>query len=230
MKVLACLFFVIGFAGCSHQQKPAAEPKKMDFTKKSVVAPNFHKFRLNNDYTVIDTGEYTNDGPMTGGSYAIIQRNGTITDTIDLSLGMKDLGNGTYLYQTLNPDSDNGIQHSTKTLVLAQGDYMMVKNGLKSRLKDILPDFDGYFSSPNAINGNIYYWQLKQVDTLGAEKVSAAYYDPLTKLTKNRYLTNTVLETDDSYYFSLPYLEKDSVVYEMERNKKWKLSGRFNTN
>jgi hypothetical protein len=231
MKKAAYLLFVLVLFSCYSTNKPAAHRsdsniavKVSETSKPKSNRLTFTPYKLNEYYTAVDTGTYTNDGPMTGGSYAIIKRNGIVADTIDLSFGLKDLGNDTYLYQILNREIDPDIQHSANKLLFDQGDYVMVKNNIKSRLKAMLPDFDGYFSSPNAIDEKIYYWQLKAIDTLGTEKVSATEYNPLTDVIKSKYLTNTVLETDDAYYFGPPYLEKDSVVYEMEENKKWKFS------
>ncbi len=232
MKVFNYLLFLFVFAGCTSNKKPAEASRMADtiknteVIKKRHVPKQFKPFMLNKDYLVIDTGQYTTEGPMTGGSYAIIKRNGAIADTIDLWFGVKDLGNDTYLYQPLRGE----IDPAAGGLLLNPAEYVLVKNNKKLLLSATLPNFDEWFSSPNAINSKIYYWQLENIDSAGTEKVSAAQYDPLTKLTKSRYLTNELLETDNTNYFSPPYLEKDSVVYEIEDNKKWKFSISFNAN
>jgi hypothetical protein len=187
-------------------------------------------YKINEDYTVIDTGKYSSEGPMSGGSYAIIKNNAELVDTIDLYYGIKELGNQTYFYHKLDHEIDPTEKESKNFLTLEEGKFFLITNNSKTALNGLTPNFDDYFSSPNVINRKIYFWQLEKIDTTGTLKVSATEFDPISHKTKSYFLLNDVLETDDSNYFPLPFVEKDDIIFTMDGKKKWKFSTEFNPN
>ncbi|HAL80939.1 MAG TPA: hypothetical protein DCO83_00880 [Mucilaginibacter sp.] len=181
-------------------------------------------YKLNEDYTVIDTGEYSN-GPM-GGSYAIIKRNGIVADTIDRGFGIKPISKGFYLYCVLNRSNDPEGE-SEHALSLDIGRYLMIINNSKVALKNLSEKFDDYFSSPEVINHKIYYWQINPKDSTGKVGISAAEYDPAKKTTKSHFIMDGVLDTDDSDYFPLPYTKNDTIYFDAGKDKLMKFSKDF---
>lgn len=230
MKKIEYLIFIIFFAACSNGHMSATEVIKTvtaDTVNEGVKHAKFKEYKLNSDYTVIDTGKYSNDGPMSGGTYAIIKKNGILADTIDLYFGVQDLGDQTYLYHTLKDATEPGEKQSKEDLILDVKKYLLITNNHKSTLKELIPDFDDYFSSPAVINLRIYYWQIKKIDTAGKYKILAAEYSPLKKETKNYYLKDDYIETDDSGYFPQPYSKNDTIYFDAGKDKLTKFSKDF---
>lgn len=226
MKVIySCIVCVCYFVVCRGEVRPEVTRPKADSQD-----AEFQPYKLNNDYTVIDTGTYGNNGPIGDGLYAIIKRKGMRVDTIDLTFGIKDLGNGVYFYQTLTHVTDPEIVESKGTLCLDLQAYLVVSNKNKTNLSNLARHFDDYYSSPSVIDGKIYYWQLEKTDAQDTQKVFAAAYNPETKQTKSFFLINDAIETDDSNYFTAPFTKKDSVIFTIEGKKKWEFSKDFNAN
>jgi len=182
---------------------------------------------LIDDFTVIDTGEYSNEGPMTGGSYAIIKKNGVLIDTIDFDYGMKELGNKTYFYHKLEQEAGSTEYESKRTLLLQEGNFLLITNNKKTAFNNLISSFDDYFSSPNVINQKIYFWKLDRIDTIGTLKVSATEFDPFTRKTKSYFLLNDTLETDDSNHFPSPYFKNDTIYFDAGKDKLIKFSKTF---
>jgi hypothetical protein len=229
MKSIGYLICIIILAACNSKNKPtgATQAGAVDAKKKSGQPTVFKAYQINSVYTAIDTGKYSNDGPMSGGSYAIIQKNGTIADTINLNYGIKEINAGTYLYQTLKPEKERHQKLSKGELAMAEGNYILITGDAKLLLKDKTQNFDDYFSSPSAINNKIYFWQLEKGAPDDKMKISAAEFDIATGKTANHFLLNDVLDTDDSGYFPQPYLDKDTIIFTMDGIKKWKFSSQF---
>jgi hypothetical protein len=213
---------------CKNRHTPAHSSGSQKSTnKKHTDKQPFKAYYLNKEYIVTDTGQYTNDGPMTGGSYAIIKLNGVVVDTIDLDFGMDKMGDKTYFYQKLSSENNSDIKPSPNLLSLVPVAYFVVNEGHKTKFSNLVADFDKNFSSPRVINGKVYYWQLQRLDTLDNFKVSAAEFDPATHLTKNFFLLNDAAETDDTNYFGGPYPQKNTIVFQMDEKRKWTFTNDF---
>jgi len=171
---------------------------------------------------VIDTGEYTN-GPMDG-LYAIVKREDQ-TDTIDLGVGMQIVSEHVYLYQLLHA----GTPDEPGEFVLETGDYILNTNNKTIKLSSIVKHFSNYFSSPQAIDGKIYFWQLIEKDKNATMKVFAAQFDPLTNKTKSHYLLDDELDTDDSGHYPEPYKNQkgDSILFNLNVNQTWRFTSAF---
>ena len=234
MKTTYYILSIVILCSCKGKSKPVLKdtasnvsisPSKL---KKEGQTGQIRPYKLNKDFTIIDTGKYSNDGPMTGGSYAVIKKNDELTDTIDLDYGIKELGPQIYFYHKLNHEINPGEKDSRGFLALVDGSFILVANNNKASFSSLASNFDDYFSSPSVINQKIYFWKLEKIDTVGTLKVSATEFDPLTRQTKSHFLLNDVLETDDSGYFPSPYFEKDSIIFSLDEKKKWKFSTAFN--
>ncbi|WP_448698863.1 hypothetical protein ACFGVR_18440 [Mucilaginibacter sp. AW1-3] len=179
-------------------------------------------YQLNDDYMVIDTGRYTN-GPMEG-LYAIVKRENK-TDTIDLGVEMQKVSNHVYLYQLLHA----GTPDNSGEFVLETGNYILNTNNQTVKFASIVKHFDNYFSSPQAIDGKIYFWQLIDKGNNATMKVFAAQFDPSTNQTKSHYLLDDDLDTDDSGHYASPHKNKrgDSILFELNVSQTWRFTSSF---
>ncbi|MBV8388236.1 MAG: hypothetical protein JO080_00395 [Mucilaginibacter sp.] len=235
MKRICYLFCSLALVACKSNRKSVVSDSVANLTgPKTSISKNkdaahftITPYELIDDYMVIDTGEYSNEGPMTGGSYAIIKKNGVVVDTIDLDYGMKGLGNKTYFYHKLEHEMGSIEDDSNKTLMLQEGNFFLITNNKKTAFNSLTTSFDDYFSSPNVINQKIYFWKLDKIDTVGTLKVSAAEFDPSTHKTKSLFLLNDVLDTDDSNNFPLPYIKNDTIYFDAGKDKLIKFSKTF---
>ncbi|WP_426586452.1 hypothetical protein [Mucilaginibacter sp. R-33] len=226
MKKLAYLLSLFALTAChngNHKQL-------ISDTVKRDTTTSFKPYQLNKDYIVIDTGIF--DATVMGGSYAVVTRSGKLADTIDKYYGIEKIGNDNYLYLTITgtgpgEDDTSKTQKSQKSISGSLGSYIMVVNGKKQNLSAFITDFNDYFSSPSVINGNIYFWQIKKIDTTGNNSISAAKYDPVTKKTTNYYLVDDYIETDDANYFSAPYFKNDTIYFDGENKKLRKFTKDF---
>ncbi|HEY2583451.1 MAG TPA: hypothetical protein VGI43_16685, partial [Mucilaginibacter sp.] len=166
MKITSYMLGLVILCSCESKNKPAL---KDTITNTAISPPGTLKkesqrapitpYKVNKDYTVIDTGKYSNDGPMSGGSYAIIKDNGKLIDTIDLYYGLKELGHQTYFYHKLNHENDPTEKDSKGYLALEEGNFFLIIDHNKTSFNSLASNFDDYFSSPNVINQKIYFWQ-----------------------------------------------------------------------
>ena len=222
--------FLFVATACSYKKKSSTTTLvdiTVATTKKEAKTTEFKPYKLNADYTLVDTGTYTNEGPTSGGSFGIVKRGTIILDTIDLYYGMKVANDQSYLYQQLVHEFDPSIKETKQNLDLQPDAYMLIKGNNKTKLSSILSHFDDNFSSPGIINGKIYFWQLERTDSTGFMKVFAAEYDPLSKHIRSIFLLIDDPETDDSNYFTMPYSKNNMIVFTIDEKKKWKFSSDF---
>jgi hypothetical protein len=199
-------------------------------TKIDAKRNSFTPYKLVDDYIVVDTGRYENEGPMGGAIYAIVKKNSLLVDTIDLYFGMKKIKSGLYLYQKLSHERGSSIKDTIGLLAMDTDKYFLITGDTKKEFNTMSPNFDDYFSSPNVINSKVYYWALDRSDTVGNKpyKISAVQYDPVDKKSRTEFLFADYLETDNSGHFANPYIKKDTIYFYQTDKNVWKLSPDFN--
>lgn len=234
MKKICYVFCSLVLVACKSDKKSIVTDTVANLTRSKTTSKhnnathfNITPYKLIDDYMVIDTGEYSNEGPMTGGSYAIIKKNGIVVDTIDLDYGMKELGNKTYFYHKLEHEIGSTEDDSKRILMLQEENFFLIINNKKTAFNNLTSGFDDYFSSPNVISKKIYFWKLDKIDTVGTLKVSATEFDPFTRKTKSYFSLNDALETDDSNHFPQPYLKNDTIYFDAGKDKLMKFSKSF---
>jgi len=144
---------------------------------------------------------------------------------------MKQISTDIFLYYTIKGEGAVKLKDSNqpfkKSIMASPGNYTLISSLSKSLLVNRSPLFDNYFSSPTIINGRIYYWPIKQIDSTGKIKVYAAEFDPRSNKCVKYFVMDDILETDDSGYLPLPYMENDTIYFEATTNKKMKFSKDF---
>ncbi|MDR6943086.1 hypothetical protein [Mucilaginibacter pocheonensis] len=230
MKKISYLLTLFVLAACHSNKKPelGADTLKQDITAKTVAPKKADQdslikpYKLIADYMVTDTGYV--DATVMGATYAVITKNGKLVDTIEKGYGVQKVNDHSYLYRTIMDtgpleDPTSGKAGYKNNISGSLGNYILTLNGKKQNLSKLIPDFNDYFSSPSVINGKIYYWQIKKIDTTGNNSISAAQYDPVTKETMNHYLVNDYIETDNADHFAAPYIKNDTIYFDGENNK-----------
>ena len=231
MRASKYLILLLILTACHKKEKGKTTAVKSDTAKVGIKnsAISFVPYILKANYQVTDTGYY--NITIGNGVYAVIKMNDKLIDTIDLSYGINQVQGDQYLYYTIKgrgpANKEDANPNYKKSIMALLGDYTLINNEKKEYLKNLAPDFDGYFSSPAAINGAVYYWQIKRKDSLGSVSVSAAEYNPSTKQTVNYYIGPDILDTDDSGYFPLPYIKDDTIYFDAGKNKVKKFSKDF---
>lgn len=230
MKNICYLLILLSLAACHSNKKPGSvvDTAKQTAVIKAVTPQKINEanlirpYKLIADYMVTDTGYV--DATVMATTYAVITENGKLVDTIDKDYGIQKVNDHSYLYLTITDpgpleDPTSGNADYKKSISGSLGNYILTVNGRKQNLSKLIPDFNDYFSSPSVINGKIYYWQIKKIDTTGNNSISAAQYDPVTKETINHYLVNDYIETDNAGYFAAPYIQNDTIYFDGENNK-----------
>ena len=225
ISILLCVIF---FASCKGKGKVVSKGNSTDTIINKDIKPNaFRSYNLIDDYMVVDTGEYGDEGPMSGGTYGIIKKNNLHIDTVDLHYGMRKLNNGSYFYLKLIHAGEASLKDKDGFLVLTRDKYLLINGTTKTEFNSMVPSFDDYFSSPGVINKLVCFWQLEKLDSVGALKVSAAEYNPLTRKTQLHFLLNDTLETDNSNYFCQPFEKNNKLIFIGGNEKQWKFSKDF---
>lgn len=223
---------------CKNNSKPstglkikAPDQTKVDIksTKKNnsvTITP----YKLINDYTVTDTGYF--DDVANAGTFAVIQKNGKLIDTIEKGFGMQRIDDNSFLYWTITdtgplPKDVSRNQQYKNNISGSFGKYVLISGDKKQELVTMAIDFDNYFSSPGIINGKIYYWQIKQQKPNDLNKIFAAEYNPTSHSTKAYYLFDDDMGTDDVGYFPNPYLKNDTIYFDAGKYKLMKFSKTF---
>jgi len=226
------LVLLLLLTACHNKEKNKITVKTDSTTSTTEVKTQktpFVPYMLKAGYQVTDTGYY--NITIGDGVYAIIKKDNKLVDTIDLSYGIQQVKDDQYLYYTIkgrgSANKEDANSNYKNSIMASLGDYTLITNEKKDYLKNIAPDFDSYFSSPAAINGAVYYWQIKRKDSSGNVSVSAAEYNPSTKQTVNYYIGPDILDTDDSGYFPLPYIKDDTIYFDAGKNKVKKFSKDF---
>ncbi len=236
MKKVVYIFGLLVLFACKSKTKSvltdttSSKSITTETSNKTDKLPTITPYKMNGDYTVIDTGFF--DASVSEGTYAVVQRNGKLADTIDKYYGIKEIDTDDYLYFTISNTGplDKGMSPKAgykNSISGSLGNYIIVINGKKQYLNKLIRDFDDYFSSPSVIDHKIYFWQLKKLDKDGKISVSAAEYNPVSKSLKSSYIKNDIIETDDSGYFPYPYLKEDTLYFDAGKDKLMKFSKDF---
>lgn len=222
---------------CKNNSKPNAitKNKKSDQTKGDIgstknVNSTITPYKLTDDYMVTSTG-YVDD-VANSGTFAVIQKDGKLVDTIEKGFGLQKIKDNSFLYWKITdtgplPKDISPNQQYKNNISGSFGEYILISSDKKQELATIAIDFDNYFSSPTAINGKIYYWQIKQQKPAESNKIYAAQYNPIDHSTKAYYLFDDDIGTDEVGYFPNPYQKNDIIYFDAGKDKLMKFSKTF---
>jgi hypothetical protein len=158
------------------------------------------------EYELRDTIRY--ESTLYGGNFAVLRRNGVVTDSIDLYFGFHRLNSGAVVFLPVrSAPSDIGPEG------IDIGDYVIVDGDRRVLLKTILPHFSDYFSSPGVLNGVLYYWGLEEVNP-GDYRIHAQRYDPAARSIDGCFLVRAEVATDNRGHFTPPRAERGGIRFE----------------
>ena len=228
MKALGLIVIIGLLSACTGRKSDALtdeidSAQRADSIKWAAQKKAFKPYKLNPDYTVLDTGEiYCGTW---GGNYAIVKYNTTTADTIHLNVGMQEISPGCYMFLKMvkpNREIDDKKTFSWRLFVCPRN-YVIVSNGEKRLLKNLVSGFEDHKSEPNVVNGKVYFWQYsKQPD--GNFKISAAEYNVQTASVKSQYLFTDDLVGEE--HFIPPHEENTDIVFQWV-DKFWTFSPEF---
>lgn len=223
---------IILLAACNSNESGrvyTSNSKTKDLIKHNNQA-QFKPYQIAGQFTVTDTGYF--DTGIGDGVYAVLERNHKLVDTISLFYNVKLISPNHFLYlrvegrgQAKPGDSNRKYK---KSIYASETSYVILSDGRKTNISTLSRDFNDYFSSPQVIKGKIYFWAIKELDSSGRIRVSAAQFDPNTNSTKRHYLMNDILETDDGGYYAPPFLKNDTICFAFSEKKQWEFSPSFN--
>jgi len=91
----------------------------------------------------------------------------------------------------------------------------MITANKKQNLSSLAKNFNDFFSSPQVINNLVCFWQLRKSADGKRVNYSAAVYNPGNGQTISYPIHNDALETDESGYLSPPYLQNDTIYFDL---------------
>src|SRR6218665_1434980 len=139
--LLCCILLIACKGGKKNNVHDTANTDTIAATDSNIDRNGFKPYKLNKYYTVTDTGEYST--VLSGGNYAIIERDGKIADTIDMGYGIREIAPDHYLYSTLKKTIDSiGNTVSAHYLDVDEGDYLTVFHNQKVPLVKLAEKFD----------------------------------------------------------------------------------------
>ncbi len=172
-------------------------------------------------YTLSDTLEFSNS--ITSGMARILKLGELTIDTVDNAFGIKEIGGTSVAYHKVlvygRPGPDGSYQGRFDS-------YILFKSGEKMFLKNMLENFDDWFSSPAVINGYFLYWGIKRENKSKYMTVYAMRFDLNRNRTDSIFLYSDFIKTDDPGYFYRPVEDFGGYRFE-SASKSWLVEESF---
>ena len=157
-------------------------------------------------YEIRDTTEYEN--VLSGGEYALLLRDGVVLDSVDLYFGVHRLNNGSVVFLPVEPSPSEEVPDGMEV-----AEHVVFDGRRRVRLNTFLPHFSDYFSSPNVVEGILYYWGLERLPT-GEYRVYAQRYDAAARRINACFLVQAEVATDNRGHFAPPTSEGGGVRFQ----------------
>ena len=154
-------------------------------------------------WTLTDTMPWAN--LVSEGRYALLRRDDVVIDSVDLAFGVQVVGHDSVLFLPVRPDT------SPEGMVRNITDHVLYDGHTTTLLRDIVPHFNSLFSSPAVIDGALLYWGLQHEN--GVDSVKAIRYEFRRRRLNIQPLTDSIVGTDDRFYFTPPHLEGKEIVF-----------------
>ena len=164
------------------------------------------------EYALKDTLQYKNT--IYGGKVSVLYVNNNVIDTVDSGFGVQRLSKTSLLYHRFSLSKPEPICENKEGLYGFLGDYVLYRDGSKKIINEMLPFFDGWFSSPALIDSMLYYWGLNE------NYYYAMRYDFAASRTDSLFLFNSIVGTDDPGFFQRP-VRKNSKIYFSSNHSDW---------
>jgi len=168
------------------------------------------ELRLPPEYTLsemIGWATMMEDGPR-----AVLRRAGVTIDTVDVRFGVKRVGDDSLVFLPVRTDTvlvmttRDGWYESYPT------EHVLWTPASRRELRDLLPFFHAYFSSPTMDESVIHYWGIARTDS---GRVYAMRYDFRTARLDSLFLDRKdELATDYRYHFGLPQVRGNEVSFD----------------
>jgi hypothetical protein len=151
------------------------------------------------NYTLADSLEFSN--PATSGTARLLKLNNRKIDTVDAAFGIQYLGGTTVICRKVALDRKSWDGNSYTGYF---SDYVVYEGGKRTLLKNILPDFDDWLSSPSVIQDCILYWGIKREKNSRYLTVYAMRYESTRRRTDSILLFSEKMKGDNPGFFYRP--------------------------
>jgi len=149
------------------------------------------------------------------GQRAILRRAGVAIDTVDLTYGVTAVGQDSLVFLPVRTDTlPNFPNAKVLTYDSFPRDYAFWSPTSRLRLRDVLPFFDSFFSSPTKPRGAvIHYWGI--APQRPTNRIYAMRYDFRAARLDSTFLNREdALATDYRYHFGTPQIHGNEVSFD----------------
>lgn len=210
MKINLFLLVFILFYSCN---KPVPVPSKKNYSKDTLSIIDNNSF--DNVYIMKNDTPFRMGGM--GMTYSILYKGKKIVDTIDATVGFEYVGKDSIVYLPVKIWNDDyeGVVGNIKNYILLTKEKRII-------IKEILPYFNDYFSSPIIKDGKIYYWGIKYMsDESGIQDLYAMRYDFKMSQLDSIFLKNYLQEgTDDMGFYSI-ITDNNELHFQLWNDGEW---------
>lgn len=199
----AAIALVLLTPGCSGERDDANGTRAAEVSRDE-------RFRLR------DTSTYTS--MIGGGERAVLERGGQLLDTVDLAFGVHAIGRDTLLFLPVRTDYHEVDASGDSTGYPEITEHVLWSPAGRRALKDRLPWFADYFSSPAFADGALHYWGMRPLSPEGGRyMLYAARWRVAADAIDTLPLDTLALYTDARGALPAPVVAGDGhVVYRTE--------------
>jgi hypothetical protein len=167
---------------------------------------------LPSGYTLTDTTGWATI--LEDGQRAILRRAGAAIDTVDLTFGVSSVGEDSLVFLPVRTDTVPLPTSNVPTYESFPTQHVLWTPVSRRKLRDLLPFFDAYFSSPTAPRESvIHYWGIAA--SKPTNRLYAMRYDFRTARVDSVFLNREdPLATDYRYHLGTPQIQGNEVSFD----------------
>jgi hypothetical protein len=167
---------------------------------------------LPSGYTLTDTSEWSTMEDY--GQRAILRRGGVAIDTVDLNFGVAAVGEDSLVFLPVRTDTIPLTTTSVPSYESFPTDPVLWTPTWRRKLRDLLPFFDAYFSSPTIPSMSvIHYWGI--APKTPTNRLYAMRYDFRKARVDSVFLDREdALATDYRYHLGIPQIHGSEVSFD----------------
>jgi hypothetical protein len=163
-------------------------------------------------YTLTDTSVWSTIEEE--GQRAILRHGGVAIDTVDLNFGVAAVGEDSLVFLPVRTDTIPLTTTSVPSYESFPTDHVLWTPTSRRKLRDVLPFFDAYFSSPTIPSTSvIHYWGIAPKKP--TNRLYAIRYDFQRARVDSVFLDREdALATDYRYHLGIPQIHGNEVSFD----------------
>lgn len=149
------------------------------------------------------------------GERAVLRTDTAVVDTIDLDFGVQWVAGGGLIFLPVRTYAVDSVEATLLPGPPGEPtEHVLCTSNERWALKDRLPYFNSYFSSPVVVDSMVVYWGILAPIDSGPHRLYAIRYDPRTKRVDSLALRQEELATDYRYHLAPPEREGEVITFE----------------